>query len=205
MLTHINKHEYRQNLSICVHTKHTDADQYRPLHTWWQKMRIHTHTCTMCHMNTDKYLSICREHTIYRIHSNTYQHIPILAMHTKTIHTNTYHNTNYNTIHSNSYHEIQYWPILTHNFTDGSWLLCLLFWLRAENQLGSQSVAPQHRAVDCNVLASCRDSLIAGWMKAMTWTPPVATYLHTMLPPGPPVATYLHTIDIPRGKSFALT
>ena len=39
----------------------------------------------------------------------------------------------------------------------------------------------QHGAVVCNVIASCRDSLVAYWMKAVTMTLPVATYLHSVL------------------------
>ena len=40
----------------------------------------------------------------------------------------------------------------------------------------------QHGAVVRNVIASCRDSLVAYWMKAVTQTLPVATYLHTINP-----------------------
>ena len=38
----------------------------------------------------------------------------------------------------------------------------------------------QHGAVDHNVITSCRDSLVAHWLKAVTRTLPVATYLHTI-------------------------
>ena len=42
----------------------------------------------------------------------------------------------------------------------------------------------QHGAIFCNVIqvASCRDSLVSYWMKAMNQTLPVATYLHTINP-----------------------
>ena len=36
----------------------------------------------------------------------------------------------------------------------------------------------QHGGVVHNVIASCIDSLVAYWMKMMTQTLPVATYLH---------------------------
>ena len=37
-----------------------------------------------------------------------------------------------------------------------------------------------HGAVVSNVIASCRDSLVPYWMEAMTQTPAVAKYLHTI-------------------------
>ena len=46
----------------------------------------------------------------------------------------------------------------------------------------SEVLVQQHGAVVCNVIASCRDSLVAYWMKAMTQTLPVVTYLHTINP-----------------------
>ena len=41
-------------------------------------------------------------------------------------------------------------------------------------------IVQQHGAMVSNIIASCRDSLVSYWIKAMTWTLPVATCLHTI-------------------------
>ena len=59
----------------------------------------------------------------------------------------------------------------------------LLWALKLRNTVFTREVlVQQHGAVVSNVIASCRDSLVAYWMKAMTRTLPVATYLHTINP-----------------------
>ena len=62
-------------------------------------------------------------------------------------------------------------------------LMNLLRALKLRNTVFTREVlVQQHGAVVRNVIASCRDSLVAYWMKAVTRTLPVATYLHTINP-----------------------
>ena len=51
--------------------------------------------------------------------------------------------------------------------------------LKVRNTMFTQDVlVQQHGAVVRSIFSSCRDSVVSYWMKAMTQTLPVATYLH---------------------------
>ena len=58
-----------------------------------------------------------------------------------------------------------------------------IYLLQLHNTVSTcEILVQQGGAVVSNVIANCRDSLVAYWKKAMTQTLPVATYLHTINP-----------------------
>ena len=76
----------------------------------------------------------------------------------------------------------------------------LLRALKLRNTVFTREVlVQQHGAVVRNVIASCGDSLVAYWMKAMTQTLPVATYLHTINPINTPLSV-LNVIKVAAKK-----
>ena len=58
----------------------------------------------------------------------------------------------------------------------------LLLALKLFNTFTSEVSVQHHRAVVSDVIASCRDSFVDDWIKAMTQTLPLATHLHTINP-----------------------